>query len=258
VPGTEGSSEELEPVQIGCSGWHYRHWLDVLYPAGTAPAHWLSRYAEVFATVETNSTFYRLPSESTVAEWASRTPAGFLFSIKVSRYLTHILRLREIAPALEKLEAVLRPIGETKKLGPFLWQLPESFSRDDERLSAALSVLGRGRHAFEFRHPSWFCDPVYELLRAHGVALVVADHPERPFQTRELTAPFVYLRLHVGRGPRGSYTGRQIDEWARQVQEWRRANEVFVYFNNDGYGCAVRDALALERALGLPAAGDLE
>jgi uncharacterized protein YecE (DUF72 family) len=254
VPEASRTSQGLKPVRIGCSGWHYPHWRGVLYPQGLAPSHWLERYAEVFDTVENNSAFYRLPTASAVEGWVAQTPGDFLFAVKVSRYITHIRRLREVASSREKLDAVLRPMTEAGKLGPLLWQLPESFRRDDERLAEALaSIDQRKKNAFELRHESWFCEPVYELLREHGAALVVADHPERPFQTREVTASFVYLRLHLGRGFYGCYTPEQISEWAGQVQEWRKANEVYVYFNNDGYGCAVRDALALGRELGLPA-----
>jgi uncharacterized protein YecE (DUF72 family) len=253
VPSIERSPQELKSVHIGCSGWHYRHWRGVLYPEGLAQSHWLERYAELFATVENNSAFYRLPSEEAVEGWVSQTPPGFIFAVKVSRYITHVKRLQDVASARRRLDCVLRPMTGAHRLGPLLWQLPESFQRDDERLASALeSIDDRRKNAFEFRHSSWFCEPVYELLREHGAGLVVGDHPERPFQTRELTAPFVYLRLHIGRGPNGSYTRRQIDEWAKQVQRWRESNEVFVYFNNDGHGCAVRDALALERALDLP------
>jgi uncharacterized protein YecE (DUF72 family) len=255
VPGARRPPESLKPVRIGCSGWHYRHWRGVLYPEGLAQSHWLERYAEVFDTVENNSAFYRLPTEQTVEGWVSQTPGDFVFSVKVSRYITHVKRLRELAPARRRLEEALRPMTRARKLGPLLWQLPESFKRDDDRLAEALTEIDqRKKNAFEFRHESWFCEPVYELLRAHGASLVVADHPERPFQTRELTGSFVYLRLHLGHGRHGCYTPKQISEWAGQVKEWRKANEVFVYFNNDGHGCAVRNALALGRELGLPAA----
>lgn len=222
---------------------------------------WLGRYAEVFDTVETNSTFYRLPTRKAVEGWAAQTPDGFLFAVKVSRYVTHVKRLRELEPALERFEEPIEPLAERHKLGPLLWQLPESFHRDDERLAETLTALRRkdGRaHAFEFRHRSWFCEPVYELLRAHGAALVVGDHPQRPFQARELTASFVYLRLHLGRGRFGCYSERQIAEWAAQVRDWRKGRDVFVYFNNDGHGCAVYNAVALARALGMEKGASLE
>jgi uncharacterized protein YecE (DUF72 family) len=242
----------LKPVRIGCSGWHYPHWKNILYPERLPARLWLERYAEVFDTVENNSAFYRLPTSSAVEGWVSQTPGGFLFAVKVSRYITHVKRLSDVAPARERLDDILRPLAEARKLGPLLWQLPESFHRDDDRLAEALRAIdGRRKNAFELRHESWFCEPVYELLREHGAALVIADHPERPFQTFELTASFVYLRLHLGRASHGCYTPAQIADWARQVQEWRKANEVFVYFNNDGHGCAVRNALALGRELGL-------
>jgi uncharacterized protein YecE (DUF72 family) len=259
VPGAEQAPAELKPVRIGCSGWHYQHWRDLLYPQGLAQSHWLERYADVFDTVENNSAFYRLPTEKAVAGWAAQTPSGFLFAVKVSRYITHVKRLREAAAGRRRLDEVLRPLALAGKLGPLLWQLPESFHRDDDRLREALEALDPDRqNAFEFRHPSWFCQPVYQLLRAHGAALVVADHPERPFQTLELTAPFVYLRLHLGRSRHGCYTDEQISAWAGQVEEWREARRVFVYFNNDGHGCAVRNALSLRTALGLKGASALK
>ena len=131
--------------------------------------------------------------------------------MKVSRYLTHIKRLRDTAVYLERFLERIEPLADAGKLGPLLWQLPPTFQRDDERLAAALSDLPPGlRHAIEFRHESWFTDRVWELLREHNVALVIADGPDvRSFQTRELTADFVYVRFHQGtRGRRGNYSRR--------------------------------------------------
>jgi uncharacterized protein YecE (DUF72 family) len=137
-------------------------------------------------------------------------------------------------------------------MGPMLWQLPGNFARDDERLAYALEHLPSGRHAFEFRHPSWFCDAVLDALRDHGVALAIGDHPERPWQPHELTADFTFVRFHYGRrGRRGNYGPSELDAWARELGRLARRAEVFAYFNNDWEGFAVRNAEGmLERLRG--------
>jgi uncharacterized protein YecE (DUF72 family) len=132
---------------------------------------------------------------------------------------------------------------EAGKLGPVLWQLPENFHRDDGRLAAALAALPGGRHCFEFRHPSWFAPDVYELLRERGVALVVGDHPARPFQSFELTADWTFVRFHYGaRGRGGNYSNSELQTWKRRIAAWRGRVEVFAYFNNDWNGYAVENA----------------
>jgi len=240
----------MRPVRVGCSGWNYDDWRGRLYPEGMGPARWLRRYAEVFDTVEVNSTFYRLPTAASVERWAEQTPADFAFAVKASRYLTHIRRLRDLADGVELLFERIEALVRSQKLGPVVWQLPPNFRRDDERLAAALGALPLGRHCFEFRHPSWFTDPVYELLRAHEAALVIGDHPRWPFQERELTTDWTLVRLHHGaRGRRGNYSAREIEEWAGRIEGWRRQAEVFIYFNNDWEGFAVNNALALKRRL---------
>ncbi len=233
----------MKAARIGCSGWSYPHWRGAVYPEGVPQRRWLERYASLFDTVEVNTTFYRLPQLCAVAAWAEATPDGFVFSVKASRYLTHVRRLRDLGAGIERLYACLRPLVESTKLGPVLWQLPETFHRDDERLAAALATFPPGRHAVEFRHPSWFAPDVYALLEEQGAALVIGDHPERPFQALELTADWAYVRLHHGtRGRRGNYSDRELETWARRIGAWRRRAEVFVYFNNDREGFAVRNA----------------
>ena len=191
-----------KPVHIGCSGWNYRDWRGVIYPEGLPARRWLERYAELFDTVEVNATFYRLPSESAVKAWAEQTPRRFVFAVKASRYLTHVKRLKAIGAGAKRFLDPLEPLAEARKLGPVLWQLPENFQRDDDRLAETLEGLPKGRHCFEFRHPSWFTEEVYALLRRHRAALVIGDHPERPFQTHEITASWTYVRFHYGqRGP---------------------------------------------------------
>jgi uncharacterized protein YecE (DUF72 family) len=137
-----------------------------------------------------------------------------------------------------------------------VWQFPANFRRDDDLLAGALELMPEGRHCFEFRHESWFDDDVYELLGAHGAALVIGDHPKWPFQARELTTDWTLVRLHHGRrGRRGNYSRSELDTWARRIAAWRSRAEVLVYFNNDWEGFAVENALYLKRRLQTARAG---
>jgi uncharacterized protein YecE (DUF72 family) len=197
-----------------------------------------------------NNTFYRLPTRSAVAGWLEQTPDGFLFSVKASRYLTHMKRLTDLDRGLARFYERIEPLVESPKLGPVLWQLPANFHRNDERLASALEQLPPGRHCFEFRHASWFVPEVYDLLRRHDAALVIGDTPERPFQTHELTAGWTFVRFHHGRrGLRGNYSESELEEWKRRIAAWRARVEVFAYFNNDWEGFAVRNALWLRKRL---------
>jgi uncharacterized protein YecE (DUF72 family) len=231
-------------VRVGCSGWNYAHWRNDVY-GGAPPSEWLPLYAELFDTVEVNSTFYRLPSRRAVARWAEHVPPAFVFAVKMSRYLTHIRRLLE--PDNRLLLERIEPLAEAGKLGPLLWQLPESFRRDDERLSSAVKRFPAGyRHCIEFRHASWFCEPVIEMLREAGVALVIGDHPERGFQSQEWTTDWTYIRFHYGaRGRRGNYSPSELGGWSRRVSAWRRKGDVYAYFNNDWEAFAVKNAKTL-------------
>jgi uncharacterized protein YecE (DUF72 family) len=239
----------LKPVLIGCSGWNYRDWKDRLY--GGAPAsEWLELYAEAFDTVELNNTFYRLPSPSAVAGWIERSPPRFTFAVKASRYLTHVKRLANLDRGIKTFWERIEPLAAASKLGPILWQLPENFKRDDERLRGTLAQLPPGRHCFEFRHPSWFDREVYETLRGAGAALVIGDHPERPFQAHEMTADWTFIRFHRGgRGRRGNYSTAELEAWKRRIAAWRARFEVYAYFNNDWEGLAVDNARWLKEHL---------
>jgi uncharacterized protein YecE (DUF72 family) len=199
-------------------------------------SRWLEHYAATFDTVEVNATFYRLPTSETTATWAKATPPGFVFAVKASRYLTHVKRLRDLAPGFARFRERIAPLAEAGKLGPVLWQLPEQFQRDDDRLLAALEALPEGRHSFEFRHPSWFAHEVEELLAAHGAALVIGDHPERPFQTLARPAGWSYVRFHQGRGRDGTYTRAQLAAWAERLRGWAAEGDVYAYFNDDWGG----------------------
>jgi uncharacterized protein YecE (DUF72 family) len=213
---------------------------------------WLDFYARHFDTVEVNATFYRLPRREAVANWVQTTPEDFVLAVKMSRYITHVRRLRDLGSGVRTFYDRIEPLVHSPKLGPVLWQLPANFRRDDERLAGALEKLPAGRHCFEFRHESWFVPEVYEQLRSHGVALAIGDHPQRPFQAYVLTADWTYIRFHSGtRGRRGNYSESELEEWAQRIEAWRREVDVFAYFNNDWEGFAVRNGLWLKERVGV-------
>jgi uncharacterized protein YecE (DUF72 family) len=246
------STSGRRPIRVGCSGWNYASWKEEFYE-GKPARLWLEHYARHFDTVEVNNTFYRLPNRDAVANWVSQTPPGFLFTIKASRYLTHIKRLNDLGPGLQRFYERIEPLRVTPKMGPLLWQLPPNFQRDDARLGAALERLPRTeRHAFEFRHPSWFHEDVYGLLRAHDVALVIGDRPEvKAFQSQVFTTDFTFVRFHYGaRGRRGNYSETELQEWAERFEQWSEEVAVLAYFNNDWEVFAVRNALRLKAILG--------
>jgi uncharacterized protein YecE (DUF72 family) len=245
-------------IRIGCSGWNYASWRENFYPKGLGAARWLEYYASIFDTVEVNTTFYRLVKRSSVERWVAQTPPEFCFAVKSSRYLTHIKRLADMERGVQRLIEPLAPLRDAGRLGPMLWQLPANFHRDDARLAVALQRLPPGRHTFEFRHASWFCEPVYALLREHGVALTIADRPGLDFQTHEMTADFAFIRFHHGhRGRRGNYSQSELAEWAERIASWPAEVDVFAYFNNDWEEFAPRNARALRRMLGVQRAGAL-
>jgi uncharacterized protein YecE (DUF72 family) len=242
------SSAGPRPVRVGCSGWNYPSWKDEFYEGKPARA-WLRHYAQYFDTVEVNNTFYRLPLQTSVTRWVEETTPGFVFAVKASRYLTHVKRLTDLGSGIRRFYERLEPLVRSPKLGPVLWQLPANFRRNDVRLGAALDALPPGRHCFEFRDPSWFVEPVYELLRGHGAALVIGDRPEvKGFQSHELTSDWTYVRFHYGsRGRRGNYSRSELEEWARRFEDWRHQVEIYAYFNNDWEAFAIRNALWLKK-----------
>jgi uncharacterized protein YecE (DUF72 family) len=240
----------VKAVRIGCSGWSYRDWKGGLYPPKLPSARWLGRYAEVFDTVEVNATFYRLPKEGTVGAWVEQTPDGFLFAVKGSRYLTHMRRLRDTDRGLRRFWEPLEPLRDSGRLGPVLWQLPESFPRDDAVLAAFVEALPPARHCFEFRHPSWFAPAVRRLLEERGASLALGHDARRPLPEARPAGEIAYLRLHFGaRGRAGNYSTTELDEWRRRIASWRSRREVFVYLNNDWQGFAPANARELARGL---------
>jgi uncharacterized protein YecE (DUF72 family) len=234
-------------VWIGTSGWQYRDWRGRLYPQRLPTSRWLEAYAGGYATVESNNAFYRLPERRVFEAWAERTPDDFMMAVKVSRYLTHIRRLRDPEEPIERF--VERVAGLGPKLGPVLLQLPPQLRCEPERLADTLDRFPSDmRVAVEFRHPTWFVPEIRAMLIERGVALCLADR-RRPLGELWRTTGWTYLRFHEGRAaPRPCYGRSALATWARRLADgWSPDEDVWVYFNNDPRGCAPRDAARFAR-----------
>lgn len=226
---------------IGTSGWQYADWRGRLYPKGLAQREWLPYYAERFQSVEVNNVFYRLPEKSTFEHWRDATPDDFVFSLKASRYLTHVLRLSQPAEPVRRLMS--RASGLAHKLGPVLLQLPANFRADPTSLASTLRSFPSGvKVAFEPRHESWYSDEVADILTQHRAALCISDTAGRMSPVWR-TADWGYVRLHEGRAsPAPCYGRSALANRAALLAEHWDDEVVYVYFNNDRGGCAVRDA----------------
>jgi uncharacterized protein YecE (DUF72 family) len=237
---------------VGCSGWYYQHWRGRFYPPKLPKSRWLSYYVARFPTVELNNTFYRLPTESAIATWTKQAAPGFLFAVKGSRYVTHVLRLHDTASSVEVFCERLQALAP--HLGPVLWQLPPSLRRDDALLEDFLAVLPtKLAHTVEFRHSSWWTDSVYALLHNHGIAfcLYSMESTSTPLIN---TADFTYMRFH---GPASQYGGRyddaSLEQWASLLHRLDGSvKRAFVYFNNDANAYAVENAIWLRTLLDAP------
>jgi uncharacterized protein YecE (DUF72 family) len=236
-------------VRIGTSGYVYPHWRKgVFYPAGLPARQELGYYAERFRTVELNNPFYRLPTPEMFTRWRESTPEGFDFAVKASRYITHIKRLRDVSAEIGLFLDRATELGS--KLGPILFQLPPTQQIDLPRLSDFLTLLTPDhRWVVEFRHPSWYVGETYQTLAEHGVALCVPVGG-RVQPDRVTTASFTYIRMHRGQEDGGGFTRQELKTWAARIRAVESAGkDVYLYFNNDWQGFAIRDALRLEELL---------
>jgi len=248
-------------LYIGTSGWQYASWRGPFYPVGLPQRQWLASYAERFATVEINNAFYRLPERDMFAGWRDQVPADERVAVKVSRYRTHVKRLRDPSEPVERFWSRAEALGA--KLGPVLLQLPPTLRADPSVLDEVLAQFpAEARVVVEPRHDSWWEEPIAEVLRARGAALSWADRGGRPIAPLWRTADFGYLRLHEGTAqPWPRYGRAALDSWLSRLSSTfdTRNDDVFVFFNNDQNAAAVADAAALierARAAGLHLARD--
>ncbi len=240
---------------VGTSGFIYPHWGGgVFYPEDLPQRRWLEYYTEYFDTVELNVAFYRLPTEEAFKSWHKRTPEGFAFALKGSRFITHIKRLKDCQEPLKLYFERARLLKE--KLSAVLWQLPPRYKKDTQRLKAFIKSLKpytNYRHAFEFRDESWVAEEVYELLGEADMAICEADWPGMP-QNLPTTASFAYLRRHGPEAEWGLYAGcyskASLRKDTKRIRNWMKQDKsVYVYFNNDAEGWAVKNALELKEML---------
>jgi uncharacterized protein YecE (DUF72 family) len=237
-------------LYIGTSGWHYEHWKGPFYEPDLADDRLLEDYARQFGSVEINNSFYRLPPSKTFEEWRESVPEGFVFAVKASRFITHMKKLKEPRQPLAQLMENAGYLGT--KLGPVLFQLPPRWRLNLERLRSFLGTLPKGqRFAFEFRDHSWIDEHVLSALSERGAAFCIFDL-DGWLSPREVTADFVYIRLHGPDGPyRGQYSTRTLAGWAGAISTWSsQGKDVYCYFDNDESGYAPQDALRLRDMVG--------
>jgi uncharacterized protein YecE (DUF72 family) len=233
-------------VLVGTSGWQYDDWRGRFYPKDLPKSEWLRYFSEAFPTVEVNNTFYQLPKEETFVAWREASADGFLVTVKASRYITHLRRLRDCRDPVRLLWSRCRRLG--RKLGPVLFQLPPNFKADVDLLRLFLRLLPKSmRPAFEFRHPSWKNEETHRALDEAGCALVLADRP-RARLPNVVTGGWSYIRFHQGSLVGPGYSRAKLRRWADRIADMP-SQDTFVYFNNDTGGAAVRDAMTLRELL---------
>jgi uncharacterized protein YecE (DUF72 family) len=234
---------------IGTSGWHYDDWRGRFYPEKLPKAKWLEFYARHFGTLELNNPFYHLPSEKAFQNWHDASPGDFVFAVKVSRFITHIKRLKDCDEAVDNFMS--RAVILKEKLGPLLYQLPPGLHRDDDRLASFLHILPQGmKHVIEFRHKSWFEEDIFNILRKYDVGFCVFDMPKLTSPVIA-TADFAYIRFH-GSGSLYSsrYSDKEMAYWARKIRRLaKKLKEVYIYFNNDVSGYALENARTIRNYL---------
>jgi uncharacterized protein YecE (DUF72 family) len=235
---------------IGCSGFHYRHWRGAFYPEGLAQKNWFSYYAGQFATLELNVTFYRFPKLSVLQTWYDQTPEGFRFSVKAPKAITHFKQFHGTVDMLADFYGTIRE-GLADKLGPVLFQFPPRFHYVPERLERVLGQLDTGfNNVLEFRHPGWWQEEVYAILRQNGVAFCGMSHPGLPAEP-VATGPVVYYRFHgVPQLYRSAYSKKELTAIAEKISAAPGVREAWCYFNNDAAVAAIPDAQTLMRLAG--------
>ncbi len=248
-----GCPMAVAKLHIGTSGWSYQHWYGHFYPESLKPTNFLEYYATQFHCVELNASFYHTPLPKVVAKWRQCTPDNFYFCVKVSRYITHRLRLEQVTAALSKFMEIFAPLAP--KLGPFLIQLPPSLQYDParaEQFFLLLQQFSAYRFALEPRHVSWFQPESLLLMRRYKICAVMADSGGTFPENWETTTDFVYLRFHGAHGLYYSpYSPQELQTFARRIRQWLSEQlDVWAFFNNDAQAHAVCNARELGELVG--------
>jgi uncharacterized protein YecE (DUF72 family) len=237
-------------LRIGTSGWVYEHWRGLLYPPEMKQAEWFGVFARHFDTVEINNSFYRLPSEDAFDAWREQAPPRFLYAVKASRFLTHFKKLKDPEEPLKLFFERAQRLGD--RLGPVLYQLPPRWKLNLPRFEAFLNALPRGYdHVVEFRDQSWMAEPVFAAMARRGVSHCIHDMRGLEVPATVTAAP-VYVRFHGASSQGGDYPHQELEAWAHRISDWRgQGLDVYVYFNNDWSGFALKNAVALKGFCGI-------
>lgn len=239
----------MKNILVGTSGWHYDHWKGPFYPESLPRNNYLDYYAERFGTLEINTSFYQMPQEKTLIQWRNGVPDSFLFSMKASRYITHIKKLKDARQILSPFFKRVELLGD--KLGPILFQLPPQWRFNIERLESFLKALPEAyRYAFEFRDSSWFNKQTYETLARHNAAFGIYQVASRT-SPLVITADFAYVRLMGSKAPnQGKYSDGVLSAWSKQIASWASSGkDIYCYFDNDDSGYAAEDAVKMKELL---------
>ena len=245
----------VQKIHIGTSGWSYKHWKDDFYPKTIKQKEWLAYYSKNFDITEINASFYRLPSQETLATWMNTVPKNFLFCPKMSRFLTHMKKLRDPEEPLERFFAIFEPMQN--QMGPVLIQLPRMLGFNYEIADYFFKLLQKAyrryRFVMEVRHPTWLSNDAFTLMAKYEVGLVIAPSGNRFPYSEMITAKNIYVRFH---GPAELYASAYGDEhlrfFAKKFKSWvKEGHEIWAFFNNDVHGYAPRDALRLRKYCGM-------
>lgn len=236
-------------IYIGTSGWHYKHWIGNFYPNNIRKKEFLKYYGNHFQIAEINNSFYRLPNKETLEKWRDTVSEKFIFTVKGSRYITHMKKLHDPREAVENFIKRIKILNS--KLGPILFQLPPRWNCNKSRLNSFLSLLpDQYKYSFEFRNESWFNDNIYEILEKYNVSFCIYDYDGK-LSPEKVTADFIYIRFHGPEGPyKGHYDDNFLFKWAGKFKKWQKHDkEIFCFFDNDQYGYAPDNALKLKKII---------
>ncbi|MBN2031377.1 DUF72 domain-containing protein [bacterium] len=235
-------------IHIGTSGWVYNHWRTIFYPKELKQHDWFAFYAQHFDTVEINYSFYRLPSQSVFDAWREQAPSGFLYAVKFSRFLTHVKKLKDPEQPIQTFFERADHLAKT--IGPILYQLPPSWEINLPRFQSFCEALPKNyHHVIEFRNPSWLTEEVFQLMKRHHISHCIHDKLEFDIPL-PITASPIYIRFHGDSAPTGDYGDTFLEKWAGQIDDWNKQSyDIFIYFNNDFEGYALKNAMGLKKLL---------